>query len=686
MASLTCPLTLQMFVDPVVDNDGNTWERSAIERAIDMNGLSPLTRRPMTKDELRPNRNVREMVEQMAPSQKMEVEVDDDADSLGLTVTYSEDGSCLIRIVPPDTTKQTAVDIVFAVDTSGSTSNSAKEGVESDGLTLLDIFRHGVRTVVQGLSPQDRFALVDWSSTASVVFDLKQATESNKGLFNVKLASMDSSGSTNLWDGCKTALDLLKPTPGRFQAVYVLTDGVPNIVPPRGHTNMLDRYFDGRPDLACSLNMFGFGYRLQSDLLASMARNGSYTFIPDSGMVGTGFINAAARTMTTMAENAVIRLETSGEVSASGNLAVTKASWGYSIDVGNVMRGQSRDIVLQVSAPANATLTYRHIASGEHREALSAVGAAEQLSAEMPRVSFGELVASLLEKCEQRDFDTAEQLRSRFSCDDSNVMKEVGDQVRLAIQPGQYERWGRHYLRSIAPAHFGQYCTNFKDPKMQEYGGRQFQHIRDMLDDCFNKLPAPRPSGYVSREYDSYHSAPSSPVDMSTYNNAAGPCFAGHCRVLMPKGVTRRLCDLIQGDKVWTEKGEDEVLRVVKTPVEAPELHVFPDGLEATPYHPVHVKGQWQFPVDVAPALTRPDCTAVYSLLLKGDSTRVNIEQVDCIVLGHGIADDPVAAHPYFGSQRVRTDILQMHSAKGVVTLKGMERHATTGLVSKLIQ
>ena len=42
-----------------------------------------------------------------------------------------------------------------------------------------------------------------------------------------------------------------------------------------------------------------------------------------------------------------------------------------------------------------------------------------------------------------------------------------------------------------------------------------------------------------------------------------------------------------------------------------------PDCLEATPYHPVHVKGQWQFPVDVAPALTRPDYTAVYSLLLK---------------------------------------------------------------------
>jgi len=74
-SNLTCPITHMLFVDPVVDNDGNTWERSAIERAIDSTGVSPLTRRTMTKTELRPNRDIRRIIEEMSPAQKMEEDV-----------------------------------------------------------------------------------------------------------------------------------------------------------------------------------------------------------------------------------------------------------------------------------------------------------------------------------------------------------------------------------------------------------------------------------------------------------------------------------------------------------------------------------------------------------------------------------------------------------------------------------
>ena len=81
-----------------------------------------------------------------------------------------------------------------------------------------------------------------------------------------------------------------------------------------------------------------------------------------------------------------------------------------------------------------------------------------------------------------------------FSSGDSKIMKEINDQIKEAIVYTEYARWGQHYLRSICPAHFGQYSTNFKDPKMQEYGGSQFNLLRDMLDEKFNALPAPRPS------------------------------------------------------------------------------------------------------------------------------------------------------------------------------------------------
>jgi len=44
------------------------------------------------------------------------------------------------------------------------------------------------------------------------------------------------------------------------------------------------------------INTFGFGYSMDSLLLnkLSLEGNGFYTYIPDSGLVGTVFVNAIA--------------------------------------------------------------------------------------------------------------------------------------------------------------------------------------------------------------------------------------------------------------------------------------------------------------------------------------------------------------------------------------------------------
>lgn len=51
-----CQLTLQLFVDPVMDAEGNTYERAAIEEWIKKKGTSPITRNPLSVSDLRYNR------------------------------------------------------------------------------------------------------------------------------------------------------------------------------------------------------------------------------------------------------------------------------------------------------------------------------------------------------------------------------------------------------------------------------------------------------------------------------------------------------------------------------------------------------------------------------------------------------------------------------------------------------
>jgi hypothetical protein len=60
--SFICPLTLNVMMDPVMDFDGNTYERSAIVEWLANNGTSPVTRNPLRKDHLVPNRALREVI------------------------------------------------------------------------------------------------------------------------------------------------------------------------------------------------------------------------------------------------------------------------------------------------------------------------------------------------------------------------------------------------------------------------------------------------------------------------------------------------------------------------------------------------------------------------------------------------------------------------------------------------
>ncbi len=59
---LRCPITWEVFRDPVSAPDGHTYERQAIEQWIRRYGTSPLTRQPLCIEQLYPNRRVKELV------------------------------------------------------------------------------------------------------------------------------------------------------------------------------------------------------------------------------------------------------------------------------------------------------------------------------------------------------------------------------------------------------------------------------------------------------------------------------------------------------------------------------------------------------------------------------------------------------------------------------------------------
>lgn len=207
---------------------------------------------------------------------------------------------------------------------------------ERYGLSQLDLVKHALKTIIHSLTQNDRLSIVSFSNKASILFKLRQMDGDGRLSALAALERLDDSGQTNLWDGLKTGLDVLaegQRTSGSNVALFLLTDGCPNIEPPRGHLPALAAY-KTKMNFTCSINTFGFGYNLDSKLLedlAQMGNSGSYAFIPDGSFVGTIFVNAISNLLTTTATN--LQLSIGGI-----KLPLDKSSYcinQYSIDASN---------------------------------------------------------------------------------------------------------------------------------------------------------------------------------------------------------------------------------------------------------------------------------------------------------------------------------------------------------------
>jgi len=115
------------------------------------------------------------------------------------------------------------------------------------------------------------------------------------------------------------------------------------------------------------------------------------------------------------------------------------------------------------------------------------------------------------------------------------------------------------------------------------------------------------------------------------------------------------------------------------------ELVELEGGILVTPWHPVRAKGtsEWKFPAEIGTTKVY-SCDMVYNFVLQDGASYVPIGELEAISLGHGITDDPVAQHDYFGTSKVIQDLSKMAGwDQGHVELgpKSAVRDANTGLI-----
>ncbi|KAF8759011.1 U-box protein [Rhizoctonia solani] len=679
----------------------------------------------------------------------------------------------LVSLVPPakpqlnekKTDRRAPVDLCLVIDVSGSMNTEAPVPGEQDknettGLSVLDVVKHATRTIIESMGDDDRIAVVTFSDSAErgKRASPKSSTRpvspphpppvpamfaTQRGPLRHAIGLVDrpqpfplptqelrappepniKTPNLEIQDSTSTQLDSDEQ---RLSAVFILTDGQPNVEPPRGHIPMIKSYLDAlSPDAPkFTISTFGFGYNLDSRLLDEIAHlgQGMYGFIPDSGMVGTVFVHALANLMVTWATGCVLDIEVvtkdpkaETQVVVMGALPVTYSSWGASIKVGDIQYGQSKDFVIKLpsacfgSGPRQGvTITAKHLPhTHSDKVSLNLIAALEPnhevessivLQHHVFRLSFIDAVSKILEESKrpnvtdllQRQFEQSiasylnDPVLKNYEPSKALAM-DITSQVILGLEPKNWARWGVHYIPSIARSHQRQQCLNFKDEGLQVYGRDSdiFISTRDHIDQIFDSLPPPTPSlrGQAVYRPGSQIPAMYTPVgSMASYRSKKLPCFAGWCYIDTESGKIR-LSELGRGTIVRTPSGTARVAAVLRTLCSGQMTELCTIGqLAITPWHPIYHNGSWVFPTQIQQAKLLA-CNYVYSVLLEpssdSESHAVFIEGIRCVTLGHGCIDS-LRAHPFLGDYaRVVESLSQLdgyYDKSGVVDCAGVVR------------
>jgi hypothetical protein len=520
------------------------------------------------------------------------------------------------------------------------------------------------------LGPQDTMGLVSFSATARVVLAPIPMDAVGKGRINAALDTIRPDSATNIFDGIKKAGELLADPAfeGQNIVAMLLTDGFPTMSPPRGLVETLPTI---RAPNRWTLHAFGFGYNLDSKLCADIAEwgGGLFGFIPDATMVGTVFINALAHVLST------------ANLDTTFAYAPAPTAPPVTVRAGPITYGQPRDYLFEIQGDPSFNGT--PVPVGD-----PGITLVHHL--------YKKVIAEAIRTCKTVGWLQGQAMLAEFEgrfapLDDPTVMALLKDlratkegEGQVGMAPAHFTRWGEHYMRAYHRAQALQQCMNFKDPGLQIYGGALFHSLQTTGDQLFCDLEPPRPTGRL------YGGAIvggplNAPVSMSIFHNASAGCFAPTTLIRCVDGSSKMITELRRGDSVWTPTGPANVVALVicGSSNRAQPMSML-KGLTITPFHPIrrHSGDSWIFPADTAGYSDRLMPT-VYNLVL--DSGHIVLaDGWQALTLGHGFTE-PVAAHAYFGSQRVIEDLKKQPGwEEGMPRFKNLvaTHDSSTGLIN----
>lgn len=652
-----CPITLSIMDDPVICDDGYTYERDAIIRLP--NSLSPMTRQPINKTNLTPNRALKDAIERYKMETglngvNIQIQFQNKSTSNPQLILPLSNTSGIVRSPWNDklyhiqykpresdyNDKRYSTTLIAVLDTSGSMGESCSIGTgsEDDGFTRLNLLQHSMNTVIEMLEQGDELVLIQFNSTSQCIFN-EIINQANKPRAKSIIDSLVPGGGTYIWNGLRQAYESTLRASNTNVHIMLLTDGQASDTP----YDELKRYMGiTRPVEQIEklknvkLTTFGFSYDINSKILFDMAEyaGGGFSFIPDASMVGTAFCNYLANIL-------------SPDLFVSQIKQIELSS--LADDEHIVSFGSIEDDIKYELIRYHMYLELKNICKTAGSGRIIDSGAKTQLE------QFGLLIKNLILMSPQQSnyFNLLTNMLKDLESDNENEA-----QISKAISREYwFKKWGYHYLLSLSLAHKTRQAHNFKDQGVQLYGSNMFNQIKEHAYHQFSTIQPPRPSRRTQVVR----------TTMSHYVDNNSGCFASHCRIKLVNGSLIPLNKLTGDELVFQGVGVDgaKIKYIVQTEIEKGKKTMCKIGnLIISEFHPISIfdasnTDNWIFPINIkTPKKYKMDC--MYNIILESGYW-VEIEGIRCVSLGHQLTEfnysNIILKHDYFGTLKVINDL-----------------------------
>ena len=241
--------------------------------------------------------------------------------------------------------RRVPVNAVLILDRSGSMTGPK-----------IDRARDAARALVNALNADDRLAIVEFSSEASVVFPSRPMSPQLRAIAMGVIDGIEPMGGTNM----SAAFDIAAPelarghTGGRVDKVFLASDGQANegISDRAGLLKLAQRDFAG-----ATMSTFGMGEDYDEDLMTAFAaqNGGRARYIANPEVLPGAFRDELSRAATEVARNVRVRIKPLAGASVDRIL-------GYEDDSGwarlpDFAAGEERRVLAKLRVPAGTGLT-----------------------------------------------------------------------------------------------------------------------------------------------------------------------------------------------------------------------------------------------------------------------------------------------------------------------------------------